>query len=364
MNRPAEFLALALGSAGIAVLTTLYATWFGLTNGTIVALSFLLVVLIVATASVRWVAIATSFVAFACFNFFFLPPVKTFAISDPENWVALFTLLAVGIVASHLSSQVRTRAEEAARLLDQQKEAEVTLRSAELKAALLASLSHDLKTPLTALAVAADNLNAGWLNDEERREQADIVRTEVHRLARLFRDILEMARIETNAVAVEPEWVTPEELLEAASGQVQEALARHRLAVQPGADRVLVWLDPRLTAAALAHVLENAAQYSPPGSTVTVSLSPGPEELQIVVRDRGPGLGADDLDHLFDPFYRGSERRLRRHGSGMGLAITRGLLAAEGGRVSAVNHPDGGAVFTLAIPAPHRPANTASEGLL
>jgi two-component system, OmpR family, sensor histidine kinase KdpD len=499
------FGALLVGLAAIGLLTTLYFSWLGVTNPTIVALSFLLVVLIVATVSTRWVAIAASLMAFLCFNFFFLPPVGTWTVADPENWVALFSLLAVSIVASHLSTQVRRRAQEATarrdelarlfdltrdillttdtadavalvaryiarrfglagvticlpeprgwklhhsgerifeidpgrldgalaaararlefdahertyaghshiettdgisawlvplrfgtrpigllalqgedlepgtrdaiagvtaiaiertHLLEERKEAEVVRRGAELKLALLASLSHDLKTPLTAVTVAATNLDATWLTDEQRREQAEIVRAELGRLNRLFQDIVDMARIDTNAVAAELEWVQPAEIVEAAARQVDPALAAHKLEIDAGTERVLVRLDPRLTSAALAHLLENAGQYSPPASTITVRAAVSSGELQIAVRDHGEGIAPRDLDRLFERFYRGVEARQQRFGTGMGLAITRGLLAAEGGRVWAENHPDGGAIFTIAVPAESR-TTAALEG--
>jgi two-component system sensor histidine kinase KdpD len=450
------------------------------------------VVLIVAAVSTRRVAVATSLLAFVCFNFFFLPPVRTFTIADPQNWVALFSLLAVSIVASHLSAQARRRAQEAmarrdelarlfdltrdillttdsadsvalvaqsiarrfrlrgvticlpgdsgwqvhhsgeravevgagdldgalraagaghrriegaegmgawlvplrhgtrllgllalhddvepgardaiagvtaiaierTHLLDERKEAEVVRRGAELKSALLASLSHDLKTPLTAVTVAADNLNASWLTEEERREQADIVRAELDRLNRLFEHILDMARIEANAVSAEPEWVQPAEIAEAAARQVEHALAGHALEIDPGTEKMLVRVDPRLTSAALAHLLENAGQYSPPGTTISVKVSLLPHELLVAVRDRGVGVAREDLDHLFERLYRGAGARQQRFGTGMGLAITRGLLAAEGGRVWVENHAEGGAVFTLAVPAESRAA-AALEG--
>jgi len=105
--------ALVIGLGSIGLVTAVYSAWLRVANPTIVALSFLLVVLIVATVSTRWVAIATSLMAFLCFNYFFLPPVGTWTIADPENWVALFTLLAVSIIASHLSAQARQRAVEA-----------------------------------------------------------------------------------------------------------------------------------------------------------------------------------------------------------------------------------------------------------
>lgn len=480
--------ALALAWAAVGLVTATYVGW-GVMHPTIVALSLLLVVLLVAAVSTRRVAVATSLLAFVCFNYFFLPPVRTFTIADPENWVALFTLLAVSVVASHLSAQARRRAREATerrdelarlfeltrdilvtaegadsvalvaesiaarfrlagvaiwvrgnegwrahrsglrsveaapqaledalsvsapghsrimgpdgagfwlvplrygsrmlgvlslpegvepgtrdaiagvtaiaiertQLLEERKEAAVVRRSAELKSALLASLSHDLKTPLTAVTVAANNLNASWLTDGERREQAEIVRTELDRLNRLFEHIVDMARIEAKAVSAEPEWVHPAEIVEAAARQVEQTLAGHALEIDAGTERVLVRVDPRLTSSALAHVLENAGQYSPPGSPITVTVSLDAGELRIAVRDRGAGIAWEDRERLFERFYRGSGARQQRFGTGMGLAITRGLLAAHGGRVWVENHESGGAVFTLSAPTETRAAAT------
>jgi two-component system, OmpR family, sensor histidine kinase KdpD len=303
------------------VLTVVYAGWFGVAHHTIVALSFLLIVLIVAARSTQRVAIATSLLAFACFNFFFLPPVGTFRIAGAENWAALFALLAVSLIGSHLSALARRRAQEAL--------------SAELKSALLASLGHDLKTPLTAATIAANNATAAWLTEEQRREQMDILIDELERLNRLFRNIIEMAAIESDAVVVEREWVQTGEIVDAAVKQVEPLLARRALEIDLGSDRPIVHLDPRLTTAALGHILENAARYSPENAPITVTVAVSSDGLRIAVRDRGPGLSAPS-----DGF-----------GTGLGLAITRGLLAVEGGTVSAANHPDGGAVFTISVPA-------------
>lgn len=272
---------MAWGLAAITLLTVSYSAWLDVTNPTIIALSFLLVVLFVAAASTLRVALAISIVAFGCFNFFFLPPVGTFRIADPQNWVALFSLLAVSIVASHLSAQVRRRARETAALLEERKEAEVLRRGAELKSALLASLGHDLNTPLTAVTVAANNLNATWL-----------------------------------------------------------------------------------TSAALAHVLENAAQYSPAGAAIDVRVTLASGELQIAVRDRGAGIAPQDLDRLFERFYRGAGAQRYRLGTGVGLAITSGLIAAEGGRVWVQNRAEGGAEFTIAVPAETRAAEVLEREAL
>jgi two-component system sensor histidine kinase KdpD len=249
---------------------------------------------------------------------------------------------------------------ERAQFLEERKSADLARQSEELKSALLASLSHDLKTPLTAIRVAASNLKAAWLRDGDRQEQSDLILAEVERLNRLFQNILEMARIDAGAIAADLRWVHPEEIFEAACDQVEHTLKPHRVDVESESDDV-VRLDPRLTAAALAHLLENAAQYTGPQSPIGVKMSVSPEGLTIAVRDHGPGIAAADLPHLFDRFYRGEEARRRISGTGMGLSIARGILAAEGGRIWAENCPNGGAEFTIVVPGESRAAATADQ---
>jgi two-component system sensor histidine kinase KdpD len=247
---------------------------------------------------------------------------------------------------------------ERAQFLEERKAAELSRQSEELKSALLASLGHDLRTPLTAIRVAASNLQASWLGDADRRDQSDLILAEVSRLQRLFQNILEMARIDAGAVAATRRWVHPSEIIEAARDQAEIALRRHPVDVQIDSD-VAVQLDPLLTAAALAQVLENAAQYAPAESPVSLTVSVTEDGLSVSVRDHGPGIAANDLPRLFDRFYRGAESKRRVAGTGMGLSIARGLLAAEGGRIWATNAADGGAQFTLTIPAPRKMAEAA-----
>jgi two-component system sensor histidine kinase KdpD len=342
VQQGAEARALASGLAALGLLTLSYVQWLHLTNPTIVSLSFLLVVLVVATMSTRRVAIVTSIAASFCFNFFFLEPVGTLRIADPQNLAELFALLAVSLFASHLSSQVR--------------EAQVLRQAAELKSGLLESLGHALKTPLTAVTVAANNLNASSLTPAEREEQAGIVRAELDRLNRLFQDIVDMARIETRAVSAEREWVQPGEIIEAAARQAEPSCEAHPVAIDVDGDRALVRVDPRLTSAALAHILENAGQYSPAGSQIDVHAAVEENELRIAVRDRGIGIKPGEQHRLFERSYRGAAARQQRFGTGMGLTIAQGLIAAEGGRITAANHPEGGAVVTITVPVESRAA--------
>jgi two-component system sensor histidine kinase KdpD len=323
-------------------------------NTTTVALLFLLVVLVVAAVSSRTVAVVTSLIAFVCFNFFFLPPVGTFSIASGENIVALVVLLAVSLIGSHLSHQSRQRAHTAITLAQQRNDAEEGKRNADAKAALVASLSHDLKSPLTALTVAAGNLEMPGLPEDQRIEQLRLLQREVARLKRLFDSLIDMASVETKSRTAELEWVHPADIVEAACLHAAIALRARTVDVHDESGSKVVHLDPRITSAALGHVLENAAMYSPASAPISIDLTAGADEVVFAVRDHGSGLPAHEVDRIFDRFYRGAAAASNPCSSGMGLAITRGLLAIQGGRITARNHPDGGALFTLAVPAPSR----------
>jgi two-component system sensor histidine kinase KdpD len=243
---------------------------------------------------------------------------------------------------------------ERVHLLEQRKQAEASRRSVEIKSALLASLAHDLRTPLTAIRMAVNNLSVSSLTEAQRASQTDIALTGLERLTRLFQNMLEMARIDAGAITPDLDWVHPSEIVEVARTQVEQALSAHTVRVIDQTNDRAVHVDARLLATALAHVLENAAQYSPPGSTVTVTYELGSGGLRFVVDDDGPGVVAADLPHLFERFYRGSEAQRHASGTGMGLAIVQGLLHAQGGRVWIENRVEGGARCSISVPAPSR----------
>jgi two-component system sensor histidine kinase KdpD len=231
-------------------------------------------------------------------------------------------------------------------------------QKADLAATLLASLSHDLRTPLTAIGVAVENLR-GDLSAEERRIQTGAAMAELERLTRLFRDILDMARIDAEAIRIERQWVTPADIVDAALAHVRHAVEGHELRIDADAE-AQVELDPRLTSVALSHVIENAAQYSPADVPIVVRAEAAGDGLHVTVVDGGPGLDPGELEHLFDRFYRGRSARQVTFGTGMGLPITRGLLSAAGGRIWAENAPGGGARFSLVVPGAVRAAAVSS----
>jgi two-component system sensor histidine kinase KdpD len=219
---------------------------------------------------------------------------------------------------------------------------------AELSSALLAAMGHDLRTPLTALRVAVENLTSGALAPEARAVQAQLAIRQAERLTRTFDEILDMARIESKAISVRREWCAITDIVEAAAASVPALDTRRLDVVADPREEALV--DPHLTASALAHLLENAERYSPPETPITVRAWTESSGMRISVADSGPGIPVDELPELFSPLYRGAAGRAAGTGTGMGLAITRGLLAAQNGRVWAENQPGGGAVFSIAVP--------------
>ena len=244
---------------------------------------------------------------------------------------------------------------ERAQFLADREAAELVRQKADLGATLLATLSHDLRTPLTAIRVAVENLRQQELPAEARRDQAQAALSELERLTRLFADILDMARIDAAAIRIDRQWITPADVVDAAAAHVRHELEGRALRVDADADAE-VEIDPKLTSAALAHLIENAARYSPADRPIVVSAHAEGHGLRVSVQDAGPGLDPGELDHLFERFYRGHAARQSSFGTGMGLAITRGLLAAAGGRVWAENVPGGGARFTIIVPSATRAA--------
>ncbi len=218
-------------------------------------------------------------------------------------------------------------------------------------------MSHDLRTPLTVIRVAVENLG-GDLRLDDRRQQAGAAIVELERLTCLLQDILDMARIDAAAIRIDQQWVGAADVVDAAVAHVGHALKGRALRVDAGTD-MAVEVDPRLVSVALSHLLENAARYSPADREILVLARVEQDGLRVSVSDDGPGLDPDELDHLFERFYRGRSARQATFGTGMGLSITRGLLAAVGGRVWAENVPGAGARFTLVVPGPVRSAAVA-----
>ena len=243
---------------------------------------------------------------------------------------------------------------ERARFLKEVSRTEALRQSDEFKSAVLASVSHDLRTPLTAIRTAVDSLLAESISWEPDalREFHLIISEEVKRLTRLVQNLLEMARIEAGELKISKRWGSLSEIINNVLMRSAAALRNHRVRVESEEDQLSVKVDSRLIAEALANLVENAAKYSPAGSEITISGSLHDGELIISVKDQGMGVAPEETDYVFDKFYRGTHAAGKpTSGTGMGLAITRGIVEAHAGRIWVDSHFGHGATFSFAIPA-------------
>ena len=495
-----KWVGFALAVFGVASVVLVFRLFVPVVNNTTVALNFLLIVLFASSAYGLGPGILASIGGMVCFNYFFLPPVGTLTIQDPQNWIALTAFLVTAMLASHLSSTAQLRARvaekrreemdklyqlsrsiivipdtesvmaslahqvvntldahfcsvflredggawkkvatasktarysdfipsppliesvfttgetarisgledptgasrqtkslatvdytplrvgvraigilvliseaierttveataglvalalERARFLRALSHTEALRQSNELKTALLASVSHDLRTPLTSIRAAVDNLLQDELNWDgvALREFHLIISEEVGRLTRLVDNLLEMARIEAGELRPQTEWASVAEMIEAVLTRCAPALEGHPVKTHIQENLSSVMMDAKLVGQAFSNVVENAGRYSPAGARIVLQARLNGGQLNLTVIDQGPGLAPEEIDHVFEKFYRGKlAARHRGEGTGMGLAIARGIAEAHGGSVSCENMPGGGAKFSLSIP--------------
>jgi two-component system sensor histidine kinase KdpD len=220
-----------------------------------------------------------------------------------------------------------------------------------LRTALIDSLTHELRTPLTSIRAAATTVLQGkGLDEAGRLDMVRIIDEEASRLDLLIGEAVEMAEIDANVVEVQLAPQHPRALLEQAVEESRKILATHRwtIAVEGGDEPA--WFDPHLLGRVLRHLLENAAIYTRPGSRITLSSRRAGERLEFCVEDNGPGIDALDLPLIFEKFYRGKQGAITGKGSGMGLAITRAILAAHGGGIDATSQLGQGTSFRFWVP--------------
>ncbi len=232
--------------------------------------------------------------------------------------------------------------------------ARVTAETERLRAALLTSVSHDLRTPLASIIGSLTSLRSyGSSYDDTTREALmATIQAEAERLNRFIGNLLDMTRLEAGAIELKPEPADLGEIVGTALQRAGKLLAEHRVEVDIGADLPLLSVDYLLLEQALFNLLDNAAKYAPPGSLVTIAARREGGMTAISVSDEGPGIPADDLERIFDKFYRVHRQDRQRAGTGLGLAVCRGFVAAMGGTIVATNRADRrGAVFTIRLPA-------------
>jgi K+-sensing histidine kinase KdpD len=302
---------------------------------------YLFAVLPVAVFYGLWWALGVSIASMLAFNFFFLPPRHTLALTDSENWVALAVFVVTSVVVSELATRARRRSFAAA-------EADALRRSDAAKTAVLHAVSHDLRSPLTAIRVAAGGLESGTLalDADDRAALLETIRLETARLERLVANLLDLSRLEAGVAPAHRELWPVDELV----SRALEALGADaaRVDVSLDGEAPLVRVDAAQLERVLVNVLENALRFSSPADPVELVVSSTGDDVLVTIADRGPGLDPESLERIFEPFEHG---RAGGEGTGLGLAIARGFAEANGCRLWAQPRPGSGASFRLALPS-------------
>jgi two-component system sensor histidine kinase KdpD len=230
-----------------------------------------------------------------------------------------------------------------------------TVESDRLRAALLTSISHDLKTPLASVLGAASTLRdlSPKLSDAERSDLLSTVIDESERLNRFIANLLDMTKLESGAVVPNTARHDLGEIVGSALRRAGKILVHHKIRLELAADLPMLELDAVLFEQALFNLLDNAAKYAPPDTTISIQGLRDKDSVTLQIMDEGEGIPPDDLHNVFDKFYRAQKGDHVRAGTGLGLAISRGFVEALHGTISAANRSDrSGAVLTIRLPIP------------
>ncbi|HXJ85474.1 MAG TPA: DUF4118 domain-containing protein [Candidatus Binatia bacterium] len=473
MKTRVEVQALRYSSVGISIAIVTSAAYRLHINQTTVALMFLVMVLLTSAYWGLRYALLMAVIATAAFNFFFLPPLRTFTIADPQNWVALFAFLVTALVASNLAERARREAEgakqrrreverlyalsqrllasdnvlellnalpgyvqetfsvgsvvamaadhptvyrssleapfeesvlrstllrgepitqggisyvplrlgmrtvgalgvtgaelsretldalgslaglaiERARALEALSKNRAEQEHERLRTALLDSVTHEFRTPLTSIKASITTLLSGTtLDDAGQRDLLSVIDEETDRLNRLVGEASEMAQLDSGKFKLQLEPHSIRDALDPAIQDAKAAIENHPLEVQVLPDLPKARMDVERIREVLMHLLENAGKYSPPGSPVRVTSEVQSDRLVTSVADRGPGIDSFEQTLIFEKFYRGQHQRYTAPGTGMGLAIAKVIIEAHGGRIGVVSQLGSGSVFSFSLP--------------
>ena len=366
-SRPPIWIGILTAVGAVAAITGLIFPVRGIAPAVSTGVLYLLAVLVISIFWGLWLGLATCLASALAFNFFHIPPTGQFTIADGEDWVALVTFFIVAVMASSLAELARTRAAEAEehgreaqenldRLLEANREREALeaeaiearalRRSDELKTALLRSVSHDLRSPLTAILAAGEALGSPAVSDEDRAALAETIGTEGSRLTRVIENLLDLSRLEAGAADPRRDWTSIEEVAQTAVDQVAPEHGA-KLSIDPEAP--LVRADGAQLERAMVNLIENAARHSG-GHPISVRGRQVGNKLVVRVVDRGPGIPDQDLERVFEAFQRSPADGDGHHGAGLGLAIARGFVEANDGHIFAESLPGQGTAFVIELP--------------
>jgi two-component system sensor histidine kinase KdpD len=296
---------------------------------------FLLAIMIAAIGG-RGPGLLAAALSVAAYDFFFVPPRFTFAIADLHHLMTFAVMFAVGIAIGTLVQRLRHA-----------REAELRARAEELRSALLATVSHDLRTPLAIITGMATSVRDGAPQlPAEQLEALDTIVEEARRLGAILTNTMTITRVESGGQP-RREWVPVEELVGATLDRLDAQLAGRDVKISLERD-VGVHVDPVLTEQMLLNLVENATKHTPAATPIEIAARRASDGVAIEVADRGPGLPPGPAEQVFEKFFRGPDTRAA--GAGLGLAVCRGIAVAHGGRIEAAARDGGGAVFRVWLP--------------
>src|SRR5687768_17957797 len=297
---------------------------------------YLLAVVLIALRFGRGPVIAAAILSVAAFNFFFVPPRGTFSVDEPHYLLTFAMMLAVGLIISGLTERVRARAKAQAELA-------LEAETERIRSALLASISHDLRTPLAVITGSSSTLaeRGERLPPEERATLAQAIFQQARDMSELVTKVLQMTRLETGAIRLERDWDSLGEIAGSVLRRLRERLSTHLMMVDLPDDLPLVRVDAGLIEQVLANLLENAARHTPPRTLIRLRAQNQGTHLVVSVEDFGPGLPEGDLERIFKKFHRGA---------GLGLAICRAIVELHKGRIWAERLPGVGTAFRFTLP--------------
>jgi two-component system sensor histidine kinase KdpD len=244
---------------------------------------------------------------------------------------------------------------ERVRLVEDMERVRRTVETERLRSALLTSISHDLKTPLAAVLGAAGTLRdlSAKLSDAQKADLLATIIDESERLNRFIANLLDMTKLESGAVVPNLALHDLGEIVGSTLRRAARILAQHEVEVELAADLPMLAVDPVLFEQILFNLLDNAAKYAPSRTTIRIQSWRERNSIRLQVLDEGDGIPPDDLEHIFDKFYRAQKGDQVRAGTGLGLAISRGFVEAMQGSITAANRSErSGAVFTISLPIP------------
>jgi len=266
-------------------------------------------------------------------------------------------------LAAAMIQQIELAAERT-RLVQTLERARVESETERVRTALLASVSHDLRSPLTAVIGSATSLAAYGekMPAADRRALLESIRSEGERLDRYVQNLLDMTRLGSGPMKLERDWVSLDEILGAALARLRKVHPALAVSAEIAPGLPPLWVHPALVEQALFNILENAAKFSPPGAEVSVAARREGASLVVDVSDRGPGIPEEERRRVFDLFYSTARGDRGARGGGLGLTIVRGMIGAHGGRVEALGGPDGrGTTIRVTLPMAEAP-RTAAPG--